>query len=92
MGESYPKTSRAVKQNPATLRVGGLTETDFIVHNGGGSIPMTGRFNQKIWAGYLGVSERKFKDYVEEYGIKSRRFGQDMFVDAVDFWDGLPSG
>jgi hypothetical protein len=61
-----------------------------VIHFGGGYIPESGEFNQRIWAGLLGISEATFRDWVDKFRIPNRRPGNDIYVDAVALRTHLP--
>lgn len=74
-------------------RIGGLTDADLSVNAGFGEIPLKGRFNQRLWANrWLGITEDRFRKDVKKYGIRFKRRGDDIYVDAEDFWAALPEG
>jgi hypothetical protein len=96
MATPYADGTRNVKcqSNPLQppTRIGGLTDVDLLLYVGGGSIPLVGRFNQRYWAACLGTSEETFRDRVKEHGVKHKRDGRDIYVDAADYWAALPDG
>jgi hypothetical protein len=89
MAKSYAPGTAGVNPNPA-LRTGGLTLLDIVIHFGGGYIPDDGEFNQRVWAGLLGISPETFRDWLDRFRIPHRKPGNDVFVSATDLRSHLP--
>lgn len=92
MATAYGNDTRKINPEPNKIRFGGNSDPELNIQFGCGEIPLEGRFNQRIWANrFLGIDEKTFRRYVEKFRVPHKRCGGDLFVDARDFWDILPS-
>src|SRR5690606_8230062 len=89
-GEAYTPGAQRVNPNPPMLRPGGLTLLDIVVAVGGGFIPDTGEFNQRVWSMLLGITEGTFRDWLDKYHIPNRPPGNDVYVEASEPRSHLP--
>lgn len=58
--------------------------------NSVGEFPQSGRFSSSRWAAILGCNKRTVEKYVEIHKVRYRKPGDQMFIEAADFWAALP--
>jgi len=55
-----------------------------------GVFPMAGRYSVTVWAMIIGCCRKTVERHVAAHGVRHRRIGDVMFIDAEDFWNALP--
>jgi len=57
-----------------------------------GSIPLKGRFTPEVWSMWFGNKPATIREWVAKYNIPHKMPGNEMVIDAEDFWKAIPYG
>ena len=59
---------------------------------GGRYLPSIGAFNDKAWCFILGVEEKAFRGYLDQYQIPYKVIARQRWCTPEDIWNAIPNG